>query len=123
MHVMYCIFRLTGREGYLKELRAVSAKYKGKGISFVWVEAGEQEALANTLEIGGAGYPAAAVISAKKLKYTGYQGAFNSDGLNTWVGQVLAGRGAKLVSLSAVPAIQTTKPWDGKDGQLPSDEL
>lgn len=115
--------KASGREGYLKELRAVSAKFKGKGISFVWVEAGQQEALANALEIGGAGYPAAAIIASKKLKYTPYQGAFTTDSLNTWVSQILGGRGAKLVSLAALPKIDKTAAWNGKDGVLPSEEL
>jgi len=115
--------KASGREAYLTILKEVSSKLKGKAVSVVWVEAGQQEPLAGTLEIGGSGYPAVAVLAAKKLKFTPYQGTFSSVDLSTWIGKVLVGSGPKPLSITALPKIETSIAWDGKDGQMPQEEL
>lgn len=52
---------------------------------WLWAEAGAQPELENMLEIGGFGYPAMAVLNAKKMKYTILRGSFSSDGINEFL--------------------------------------
>jgi len=111
------------RDAYIATLKEVAAKQKGKPISFVWIEAGQQEPLAQALELGGAGYPAVAVLNVKKLRFAPYTGTFTEAGLNDFLKSVLSGK-IKTVATSGKeqPKIATTAPWDGKDGQLPADD-
>lgn len=48
---------------------------------WVWSEAGSQPELETALDIGGFGYPAMAVINAKKMKYSILRGSFSKDGI------------------------------------------
>lgn len=52
---------------------------------WVWSEANSQPELENMLEIGGFGYPAMAVLNAKKMKYSILRGSFSSDGINEFL--------------------------------------
>jgi protein disulfide-isomerase A6 len=51
----------------------------------VWAEAGMQPELETMLEIGGFGYPAMAVMNAKKMKYSILRGSFSNDGINEFL--------------------------------------
>jgi hypothetical protein len=51
----------------------------------VWSEAGSQPGLEGALEIGGFGYPAMAVLNAKKMKYSILRGSFSPDGINEFL--------------------------------------
>lgn len=55
------------------------------GNRWVWSEANSQPELENMLEIGGFGYPAMAVLNAKKMKYSILRGSFSSDGINEFL--------------------------------------
>lgn len=54
---------------------------KNSFFSWVWSEAGTQPDLETALDIGGFGYPAMAVINAKKMKYSILRGSFSNDGI------------------------------------------
>lgn len=51
----------------------------------MWSEAGAQPELENSLEMGGFGYPAMAVLNGKKMKYSILRGSFSSDGINEFL--------------------------------------
>lgn len=53
--------------------------------SWVWAEAGAQSALEEALELGGFGYPALAVVNAKKLKFSTLRGSFSETGINEFL--------------------------------------
>lgn len=53
--------------------------------SWVWAEAGAQIALETALDIGGFGYPAMAVVSSKKMKYSIFRGSFSETGINEFL--------------------------------------
>ncbi|GJQ66924.1 hypothetical protein Trydic_g20584, partial [Trypoxylus dichotomus] len=52
---------------------------------WLWAEAGAQLELANSLDIGGFGYPAMVVVNAKKMKYSILRCSFSKDGINEFL--------------------------------------
>jgi len=52
---------------------------------WVWSEAGSQTDLEEKLEIGGFGYPALAVLSPKKLKFSLMRGSFSTEGVKEFL--------------------------------------
>lgn len=111
------------RKGYLKTLTSLGDKYKQKMWGWVWSEAGQQPEIEDALGLGGFGYPAMAVFSPKKLKYSILRGSFGQDGINEYLRDLSYGRGSTFpVKGAAIPSVRTVEPWDGKDGQLVVDE-
>jgi len=64
---------------YLNNIETVANEYRGKPFTFLWSEGGAQFDLENIFNVGGAGYPAAIAISARKGKYSNFRGAFNLE--------------------------------------------
>ncbi|XP_067008664.1 protein disulfide-isomerase A6 homolog [Anabrus simplex] len=120
-HILDC--QSECRNGYLDILAKMGEKYKKKMWGWVWAEAGAQPELENMLEIGGFGYPAMAVMNTKKMKYSILRGSFSYDGINEFLRDLSFGRGSTApVKGAALPKINPTEPWDGKDGELPPEE-
>lgn len=120
-HILDC--QADCRNGYLKILKEMGDKFKQKLWGWVWSEAGAQPDLEQALEIGGFGYPAMAVINAKKMKYSILRGSFSSDGINEFLRDLSYGRGSTgPVKGSSLPSVVATEAWDGKDGVPPQDE-
>jgi len=46
--------------------------------------------LESTLEIGGFGYPALAVLNVKKMKYSILRGSFSEDGIKEFLRYVIS---------------------------------
>ncbi|XP_050524389.1 protein disulfide-isomerase A6 homolog [Daktulosphaira vitifoliae] len=108
---------------YIKMLRSLGDKFKQKLWGWLWSEAGNQSELESSLEIGGFGYPALAVLNVKKMKYTILRGSFSKDSINEFLRDLSYGRGRTApVRGAELPKINTTEPWDGKDGELPQVE-
>ncbi|KAF2879883.1 hypothetical protein ILUMI_26293 [Ignelater luminosus] len=111
------------RNAYLNILKDMGEKYKKNMWGWTWSEAGAQSVLENALDIGGFGYPAMAVVSVKKMKYSLLRGAFSKDGINEFLRDLSYGRGnTASVKGAELPKVVKTKPWDGKDGELPIEE-
>ncbi|KAF2882752.1 hypothetical protein ILUMI_23416 [Ignelater luminosus] len=120
-HILDC--QADCRNTYLNILKDMGEKYKKKMWGWTWSEAGAQSVLENALDIGGFGYPAMAVINAKKMKYSLLRGAFSKDGINEFLRDLSYGRGNTApVKGAELPKIVKTDPWDGKDGELPIEE-
>ncbi|XP_046978452.1 protein disulfide-isomerase A6 homolog [Vanessa cardui] len=120
-HILDC--DAACRNGYLTVLARLGDKYKAKMWGWVWAEAGAQTALEEALELGGFGYPAMAVVNAKKLKFSTLRGSFSESGINEFLRDLSFGRGQTApVKGAEMPKILTTEPWDGKDGELPQEE-
>uniref|UniRef100_A0A1B6M5T9 Protein disulfide-isomerase A6 homolog n=2 Tax=Graphocephala atropunctata TaxID=36148 RepID=A0A1B6M5T9_9HEMI len=120
-HILDC--QADCRNSYLNILKDMGEQYKKKMWGWVWSEAGSQPEVENMLEIGGFGYPAMAVLNAKKMKYSILRGSFSRDGINEFLRDLSFGRGNTApVKGASFPQISTTDPWDGKDGELPPDE-
>lgn len=51
------------------------------------------------------------------------KGSFSQDGINEFLRDISFGRGQTApVRGAKKPTITTSTPWDGKDGQLPTEE-
>ncbi|XP_045446332.1 protein disulfide-isomerase A6 homolog [Melitaea cinxia] len=120
-HILDC--DAACRNGYISVLARLGDKYKAKMWGWVWAEAGAQTSLEEALELGGFGYPAMAVVNAKKLKFSTLRGSFSETGINEFLRDLSFGRGQTApVKGAEMPKIITTEPWDGKDGELPPEE-
>jgi protein disulfide-isomerase A6 len=75
------------------------------------------------LDVGGFGYPALAVVSAKKMKFSTLTGSFGADGIHEFLRDLSYGKGrTNTVKGAQLPKIYDTEAWDGKDGELPVEE-
>lgn len=120
-HILDC--QSECRNEYLETLKKMGEKYKQKMWGWVWAEAGAQPDLEVMLEIGGFGYPAMAVMNTKKMKYSILRGSFSNDGINEFLRDLSFGRGSTApVKGAALPKVNPTSAWDGKDGELPPEE-
>lgn len=112
-----------GRNKYLNILKELGEKYKKKQWGWIWSEAGAQSKLEKALGIGGFGYPAMAAVNARKKVYVMLKGSFDREGINELLRSVSVGRGStQPIEGAALPEVEKTEPWDGKDGQLPVEE-
>lgn len=120
-HILDC--DAACRNNYLTILTKMGEKYKKKQWGWLWSEGGAQPEVESTLDIGGFGYPAMAVVNVKKMKYSLLRGSFSQDGINEFLRDLSYGRGHTApVKGAALPKIYSVEPWDGKDGQLPEEE-
>ncbi|XP_022914894.1 protein disulfide-isomerase A6 homolog [Onthophagus taurus] len=120
-HILDC--QSQCRNNYIDLLTEMGEKYKKKMWSWLWAEAGAQFELESALDIGGFGYPAMAVVNAKKMKYSILRGSFSKDGINEFLRDLSYGRGNTApVKGAELPKIAKTDAWDGKDGELPPEE-
>ncbi|XP_034668017.1 protein disulfide-isomerase A6 homolog [Drosophila subobscura] len=120
-HILDCDAKC--RNKFLTTLRTLGDKYKQKLWGWAWAEGGQQPALEESLEVGGFGYPALAVVNFKKMKFSVLKGSFSKDGINEFLRDISYGRGHTApVRGAKKPTIVSVDPWDGKDGQLPTEE-
>ncbi|XP_075152844.1 protein disulfide-isomerase A6 homolog CaBP1 [Haematobia irritans] len=120
-HILDCDAKC--RNKFLSTLRELGEKFKQKAWGWAWSEAVAQPELESSLEIGGFGYPAMAVVNFKKMKFSVLKGSFSKDGINEFLRDISFGRGQTApVKGAKKPSINTVPAWDGKDGQLPAEE-
>lgn len=120
-HILDC--QAECRNNYIKMLTELGDKFKKKMWGWIWSEAGAQPKLESAVDIGGFGYPAMAVINAKKMKYSILRGAFSKDGIYEFLRDLSYGKGNTApVKGQELPKIVDTEPWDGKDGELPPED-
>ena len=120
-HILDCQSKC--RNDYLKILTKMGDKFKKQGWGWVWTEGTAQLDLEQALDIGGFGYPAMAVLSHKKMKYSTLTGSFGSDGIHEFLRDLSYGKGrTNPVRGAKIPNITKIDPWDGKDGELPAEE-
>ena len=63
------------------------------------------------------------MVNFKKMKFSVLKGSFSKDGINEFLRDISYGRGHTApVRGAKKPAIVSVDPWDGKDGQLPTEE-
>merc|ERR1712183_625044 len=90
---------------------------------FTFLQGAAQSKLEESVDVGGFGYPAMAVVSAKKAKYSILTGSFGQDGVNEFLRDLSYGKGRTSPLKGAkLPKIDTIDPWDGKDGEMPVEE-
>ncbi|XP_076261162.1 protein disulfide-isomerase A6 homolog CaBP1 [Rhynchophorus ferrugineus] len=120
-HILDC--QAECRNNYIQMLTELGDKFKKKMWGWIWAEAGAQQEMESVIDIGGFGYPAMAVINAKKMKYSILRGAFSKDGIYEFLRDLSYGKGNTApVKGQVIPKIAKTESWDGKDGELPPEE-
>jgi len=120
-HILDCQSKC--RNGHIKMLKKLGDKFKKQGWGWLWSEGAAQLDLEESLNIGGFGYPAMAVVSAKKMKYSTLTGSFSQDGINEFLRDLSYGKGrTSPVKGAKLPKISNIDAWDGKDGELPVEE-
>ncbi|KAG9508914.1 Protein disulfide-isomerase A6-like protein [Fragariocoptes setiger] len=115
------------RNKYIDRLKEVALEFSDKEWSYLWVEALAQPELEKALDIGGFGYPALVVVNIRKMAFSLMKGSFSTDGITDFLKDVAYGQGksAPIRGGGALPSIEKTEKWDGKDLELPdiNDEL
>ncbi|GFS76046.1 protein disulfide-isomerase A6 [Nephila pilipes] len=120
-HILDC--QSACRNEYIDILKKVGNRFRKNRWGWIWAEALAQPHLEDSLGIGGFGYPAMAVVNARKMKFSILRGPFSYDGISEFIRTVSVGRGSSSpVKGAKLPQIIETEPWDGKDGQLPVEE-
>jgi len=120
-HILDCQSKC--RNGHIKMLEKLGDKYKKQGWGWLWSEGAQQTKLEESLDVGGFGYPALAVVSAKKMKYSTLTGSFGFDGINEFLRDLSYGKGrTSPVKGAKIPKIYDIDAWDGKDGEMPVEE-
>jgi len=120
-HILDC--QSSCRNDYIAVLKKLGEKYKKNMWGWLWVEAGAQMELEESLGIGGFGYPAMAAVNIRKMKYSILRGSFSYDGINEFLRELAVGRGSTApVRGASLPKLTKSDPWDGKDGKLDLEE-
>lgn len=88
---------------------------------FCFILASAQTEVESSLDIGGFGYPAMAVLNHKKAMYSVLKGSFTYEGISAYLRDISYGRG-QTSKMKAEPKVETVSGWDGKDGVLPEEE-
>ena len=120
-HILDCQSKC--RNKHLEMLTKMGDKFKKQGWGWLWSEGAAQSKLEESVDVGGFGYPAMAVVSAKKAKYSILTGSFGHDGVHEFLRDLSYGKGRTSPLKGAkLPKIDTIDPWDGKDGEMPVEE-
>lgn len=116
--------KASGRKEYIKALKKTADSFKDSNFAYLWAEGGRQSALESGMGVGGFGYPAVVAVFPGTKKYSTLKGAFSVDSLKEWIESTRRGAGLSPVAggAEALPAVQTTTPWDGKDAVVQEEE-
>jgi len=97
------------------------AKADGHPVGFMWLQGGDQFEVEEKLSLQF-GFPAVIAINIKKERFGVHRGTFDKEQLSGFLSAMMIGR----VPLQPIPkGLKWGKsdPWDGKDGQAPSEDL
>ncbi|VDM17356.1 unnamed protein product [Hydatigera taeniaeformis] len=111
------------RNDYLDVMQEAAKKHRGKDWGWLWSAARTHIELEEALQIGGFGYPTMVAINMRKQKFAVMHGPFAADGVRDFLYDLSQGRGSvSLNSMLALPEIQSSSPWDGKDAPMVHEE-
>jgi len=120
-HILDCDAKC--RNGYLDVLKKAGERFKKHSWGWLWAQAGDHLDLEESLDMGGFGYPAMAIVNVKKGKYSLFRGSYSEEGVGEFLRDLSYGRGTTApIKGASLPKISNVEPWDGKDGQLPVEE-
>lgn len=112
------------RNDYLAMFQELAKSYRKMPLTFLWTEANAQPALESALSVNG-NFPTIAVVSMEKNVYAVSTLSWSKKNLQGFLNG-LFGIGSdktKTVPLLQKPSILKVAPWDGKDAELPVDEI
>ncbi|VDD80433.1 unnamed protein product [Mesocestoides corti] len=104
------------RTTYLDILREAAKTNKAKDWGWLWSAARTHQGLEEVLQVGGFGYPTMVAINMRKHKFAVMHGPFASEGIRDFLRDLSLGMSSvPLGTMSSLPEIQSSTPWDGKD--------
>jgi len=110
----------SGRNEYLEVFTEAAAEMRGKPFAFVWSEGGAQPKLESAINMASL-YPQLAVYSGEKNVYAIQMMSWSKKNIVAFLNGVLSGR--EKTSASKPVSIVSVPQWDGKDGEVPADEI
>ncbi|EPT25079.1 protein disulfide isomerase-related protein (provisional), putative [Toxoplasma gondii ME49] len=110
------------RNEYLATLNRVVRASFHMPIAFFWSQGGDQYEFEEQLNLAF-GYPAVVAVHLSKGKYAIHRGDFSQESINTFLTQLLAGKAPISELPKNLKKLEESRAWDGKDEELPKDEL
>lgn len=96
-------------------------KADGKPVGFMWLQGGDQFEIEEKLALQF-GFPAVIAVHFGKKKYGVHRGTFDHDSLKGFISAMTIGRVPLQDIPKGMPKWPKIKAWDGKDGEMPSEE-
>mmetsp|Transcript_11939 Transcript_11939/g.32845 ORF Transcript_11939/g.32845 Transcript_11939/m.32845 type:complete len:306 (+) Transcript_11939:980-1897(+) len=110
-----------GRNRYKDVVGAVSTRFGAYDYSFFWFEGPSQPQVEKVFGLTF-GYPTLVAYSMDRGAYAVMKGSFSEKTMSTFLHGLTSGRQATQKA-PGVPQIESTEPWDGKDGEVIEEEL
>jgi protein disulfide-isomerase A6 len=108
----------AGRNRSLAVLRTGAAAFASRPWGFAWSEGGAQAALESALGVGGAGYPAVAMLNANKGVASVMRASLSEGNLKEFLNLLPSPSPVTLPAPSG--GVVAAAPWDGKDAAPPA---
>ena len=112
----------SGRNAYIKVLKASAEKFKDRPFSYLWAAAGKQPGLEDKFEVGGYGYPALVAYSPKRGVYVPMREALEKQHLQDFIQGIRSGARGGVPVQFVLSAVQSSEAWDGRDGEIVAEE-
>jgi len=114
----------AGRNEYLKTVSSARNRARGENIpvSFMWLQGGDQFEIEEKLSLQF-GWPAVIVINLKKDRYGVHRGKSDLESIMGFLRGLMIGKVPLHPLPKGLEKFRKVQPWDGKDGELPQEEL
>eukprot|EP00923_Selenidium_pygospionis_P034493 GHVN01060103.1.p1 GENE.GHVN01060103.1~~GHVN01060103.1.p1 ORF type:complete len:245 (-),score=26.33 GHVN01060103.1:2065-2799(-) len=110
-----------GRNQYLKTLNSIVKSSATMPLKFLWSQAGDQFDFEEQMHLAF-GYPAVVAVNLERKKYTVHRGDFGQESIRSFITNLMTGT-APVSDLPDLKKLSIVEAWDGKDGELPKEEL
>ena len=110
-----------GRNKYRALLSEVSKSFRATAFSFLWFEIGAQPDLEQKLELTF-GAPALVAYSMDRQAYAVLRGSFSLKAVTGFLHSISTGP-QRTISLSELPKVVQTEPWNGADAPPVEEEM
>lgn len=110
------------RNEYLKKYNSAIQSRGNVPCRFLWLQGGDQYELEEKLNLGF-GFPALVAIHLKKGKYGIHRGNFEHESVTGFLTSLMSGKVPLNDLPKELPTIKRQQPWDGKDMEMPKEEL
>lgn len=103
------------RNDFIEMLKSLAKRFQRNEWKWLWTEEMVHPELEESVGVGGFGYPTMAVVNKKKNVYAILKGVFDKNGIDSFLKQIVSGRGASVPLKGEFSSIKTVNPWNGKD--------
>jgi len=110
------------RNEYLKKYNGAIQSRGNVPCRFLWLQGGDQYEFEEKLNLGF-GFPALVAIHLKKGKYGIHRGNFEHESVTGFLTSLMSGKVPLNDLPKELPTIKRQTAWDGKDMEMPKEEL